>query len=189
MPKEISVQDLLSKLSANSFLVDTTTQRFQVTPGIFLGMHGKFFKYSDVVDTALKIMNVNQEGKTVVDLEQFVQQLAPKALDLNEYFKDLEKTIKNPKIFDIELQPQQTKEPETSQTDQTQQTEVKQTPQEPKKTETEQSSTKTYSKKYSVNGKTYGNGKYYSGTKTYSKKTTTYTKKSYKQYNKKSGSK
>ncbi len=185
MPKEISVQDLLSKLSANSFLVDTITQRFQVTPGIFLGMHDKFFKYSDVVDTALKIINVNQEGKTVVDLEQFVQQLAPKALDLNEYFKDLEKTIKNPKIFDIELQPQQPKQPETPQTEvkQTNQTQTETVQQsEVKQTETKQQpTTKTYSKKYSANGIK----KYYSG----GKKSYTYTKKSYKQYNKKSGSK
>jgi uncharacterized membrane protein len=182
MPKEIPIQDLLSKLSANSFLVDTTTQRFQVTPGIFLNMPGKFFSYTDVLDTALKIMTVNQEGKTVVDLDQFVQQLTPKALDLNQYFKELEKTIKNPNILNIEAV---TPQSEVQQTTQSEAQQKKDTP----KTETKESTpvkpqNQTYSKKSN-----YGNGKYYGSGKTYSKKTSTYTKKSYKQYSKKSGSK
>jgi hypothetical protein len=184
MPKEISVQDLLSKLSANSFLVDTTTQRFQVTPGIFLGMPSKFFKYSDVVDIALKIMCVNKEGKTVIELDQFIQQLAPKALDLNIYFVELEKTIKNPNIFDIKVE--QTNTPQTdTKAPETKQTEKNQTQLVPQQTEAKQPSTKSYSKKYSANSKTYGNGKYSAG----GKKSYTYTKKSYKQYSKKSGSK
>jgi len=169
MPKEFNVNDLLTKLSANSFLIVTPESKLQVTPGVFLGMPGKFFAFSDVLDAVLKTMYVNDNGNTVVDFETFQKNLKP--LDMNEYFGKLESTIKVKDILGINETPApaqtETPQPQTPQIQEVQQPQTEQTQ-------------KTNS---SANGKssTYGKRRYYNRGN--------YSKRSYKSYPKKSGTK
>ena len=169
MPKQIPVLDLLSKLSANSFLIDTRDESIVITPGILFGLPGKFFEYIDIVDTALKVMKNDERGTALVDIEEFKNTIAPKALDLNQYFTSLEKQIPNKDVLGLNSE------------NKTQETEVPVTNEkEPSKTETtNQPKEKTSSKKSfkSYNGKrTYSyskkanNGKTYNSYKKYSKK-------------------
>jgi len=99
MPKEFNVIDLLSKLSANSFLIQTQNERLHITPGVFLGMPGKFFLYVDILDAVMKNLYVNGKGEVVVSLEDLQKSL--NQVDLNQYFVKLESTIQNKDILGI----------------------------------------------------------------------------------------
>jgi hypothetical protein len=99
MPKEFNVIDLLSKLSANSFLLQLENERVHLTPGVFLGMPGKFFLYVDILDSVMKNLYVNGKGEVVVSLDDLQKSLNP--LDLNQYFTKLESTIQNKDILGI----------------------------------------------------------------------------------------
>ncbi len=104
MQKEFNVIDLLSKLSANSFLIQTQNERLHLTPGIFLGMPGKFFLYVDILDSVMKNLYVNGKGEVVVSIEDLQKSLNP--VDLNQYFTKLESTIQNRDILGINEQKQ-----------------------------------------------------------------------------------
>ena len=99
MQKEFNVINLLSKLGANSFLIQTQNERIHITPGVFLGMPGKFFLYVDILDTVMKNLYINSKGEVVVDLEDIQKNLNP--VDLNQYFTKLESTIQNKNILEI----------------------------------------------------------------------------------------
>jgi len=191
MPKEIFVIDLLSKLSANSFLVQTQEERLHITPGIFFGMPDKFFRYSDVLDIALKLATLGKEGVLVVDIEAFKENIAPKALDMNEFFKVLQSTIKNKDVLGLN----ETTEPAQP---------AQQTPAQPTNKETVQPTQQTSAQsngteakmesenipKRSTNSKpqNYSKKTYNGYRKTYSTKNG-YVKRTYKNTSKKSGTK
>jgi len=166
MPQKIPVLDLLSKLSGSSFLIDTRNESIVITPGVFFGLPGKFFEYIDVVDTALKVMKTDEKGAGVVDMEEFKDAIAPKALDLNQYFVSLEKEIPNKDVLGLN----ETQQPQTETAKQdakeanTQTTKQKTVKTRPQKAYNKYSGKRTYSGK----GKSSANVK--GGYKTYSKK-------------------
>jgi len=110
MPKQISPLDLLTKISLNSFLIETKNESLLVIPGVFFEMPGKFFTYYDVVDATLKTVRPNNEGIAIVDLEEFQNVLAPKALDLNKLFSQLESKIAEKNILGLKVDVTENKE-------------------------------------------------------------------------------
>jgi len=176
MPKEIPLLDLLSKLSANSFLIDTRNESIVITPGVFFGLPGKFFEYIDVVDTALKVMKTDDKGNGTVNMEEFKNAIANKALDLNQYFTSLEKEIPNKDVLGLN------KSEESKPSNENQQTQPSnnETPQTQPSNKESTQQTQTKPKKAYYGKKTYNYGK-----KTYNG----YTKKTYKKGIKKSGTK
>lgn len=174
MPKEFNVIDLLSKLSANSFLIQTQNERVHLTPGIFLGIPGKFFLYVDILDTVMKNLYINGKGEVVVDLEDIQKNLNP--VDLNQYFTKLESTIQNKDILGIKEEKQmpisdvkvvENKElpkPETPTIGELEPKKVNNTKEQKSEEKTQK---QTYKKKTSANRNTTANGnkKYYNGYK------------------------
>jgi len=183
MPKEISVIDLLSKLSVNSFLVQTQEERLHITPGIFFGMPDKFFKYSDVLDIALKLATLGKEGVLVVDIVTFKENIAPKALDMNEFFKVLQSTIKNKDVLGLNESAENAQPAQ-----QTPAQPVQQSPAQSNGTEVKVESESTPKNDVNNKPKNYSKKTYNEYKKTYNTKNR-YAKRTYKNTSKKSGTK
>jgi len=95
MSKQISPLDILIKTSLNSFLVETKNESFLIVPGVYFEMPGKFFLYCDVAKTILEIIAKSGQDTTIIDINQFKEALAPKAIDFNKLFMDLENKLEN----------------------------------------------------------------------------------------------
>ena len=101
MQKQISPLDLLTKSSIGSFLIETPSESLLVIPGVYFNLPGKFFRYYDVVDVTLKVMRVSEDSKAMVDMDEFKEAIAPKALDLNKFFTELEEEIEEKDVFGL----------------------------------------------------------------------------------------
>jgi len=188
MQKEFNVINLLSKLSSSSFFIETGESRYLITPGVYLGMPSKFFRYEDILDTVMKNLYVNGKGEVVVSLQDLQNNLKP--TDLNQYFTELENGLKNKDILGInnENSDSETKaEKLTQQTTQNDDSEKeeKQTQQPEKQNYTKRTYNNGYNKGYYGYGSTSTNG--YKKTTNGYKKSYTNSKGSYKKTYKKSG--